>query len=307
MSISPVANYYHAVSIQNVSEPKTSAFSQKSFTLEPRESSRGLPIVKGIVLPHTIPFTIDKPRGFDAVQCKGFLGKSTSAAISDIAKKCLAELAVSFIIGATTLCFIASHAQGVFLVSAIAIQTICNAALRYAAAREIISSELASRLCIPIFCYITALNLHMLLQETGHAIAAQWMFQNASPKITINPYMYAITEFNTAHLTAWGQNIGKSGALLFVTIMGPLFSLAISAVAIAVGLTVQKKFQELGKYLTRYGRADFYNQSLCALRVMLTSPPANARNFVYLKECGIHPLIPFVAILTTQFFIKPLS
>jgi len=234
------------------------------------------------------------------------------AIIRDVAKRCLVELGVSLAIGAVSFFFTASLLHGALLFAAIAVQTICNAALRYARAlaeREPQSEEsrkiaaACAYLCPTTFAYLTAVNAQSLIHESGHAAAASLLFKEANPQITLTPCLGGLTRYSATHLSALGQKVGRSKTLLLVTLMGPVSTLFVSAVAMAVGLAIGGKFPELGTYLEGVGRGNFYAHAFYAVTALLSSPPSSAHDFVRLGSYGIHPLAAAIAILAVPILI----
>lgn len=219
--------------------------------------------------------------------------------VQDVAKRCLAELAVSLAIGTVAVFFTATSLHSTLIFAAIVVQTVANTALRLAAAlaAKLPESEetqwiksASPYFCTTMFAYLTAGNAQSLVHEAGHAFSAKWMFQNANPKITLTPCLGGITRFSTAHLSGWGEKLGRSNAMLIVALMGPACSLLVSSIAIMVGIAVRKKFPELGYYLIGVGKGDFYAHSAYAFFAISPSPGAHANDFLRLQAFGIHPL-----------------
>ena len=232
--------------------------------------------------------------------------------IQDVARRCLMELALSLVIGTIAASFTATPLHAALIFAAIVVQTVANAALRTADAlaakmppcQETQWIRSASPyLCMNMFAYMTAGNAQSLLHESGHAIAAKWCFKNANPQITLTPCLGGVTQFSTTHLSALGEKLGKSNALLLVTLMGPSCSLLISTAVIAVGYAVRNKLPELGVYLIGVGRGDFYVHSYYALTALTSMPSSQAHDFIRLRSYGIHPLAAAMAILAIPFLI----
>ena len=232
--------------------------------------------------------------------------------IQDVAKRCLIELAVSLIIATASCFFTATLLHGTLLFAAIAVQTVCNAALRYAGAIAARAPDCpesqwilkgSSYFCTTAFAYLTAVNAQTLIHEGGHALTANLLFQNANPRNILTPCMGGMTRFNTTHLTSLGEKIGRNGALFITTIVGPAATLLVSGIAMVVGFVVQAKFPELAYYLIGVGRGDFYAHSFYALTALSSSPPTTSHDFVRLRTYGIHPLASAIAILAAPFLI----
>ncbi len=226
--------------------------------------------------------------------------------IQDVAKRCFIELAVSLAIGAVAASFTASLLHASLIFAAIAVQTVSNAALRTAEAlamkmppcdeTEWIRSA-CPYLCTTFFAYLTAFNAQILLHEAGHRVGAMGMFQNANPQTTLTPCLGGLTQFSTKDLTTLGLRLGRSNAMLIVTLMGPTCSLLISTIAIAVGYAIRNKFPELGRYSVGVGRGDFYAHSFYALSALSTTPGPKGHDFLRLRAYGVHPLAAAIAIL----------
>jgi len=232
--------------------------------------------------------------------------------IQDVARRCLLELGVSLVIGTVAASFVATPVHGAFIFAAIAVQTVCNAALRLAEGlatklppcKETEWIRVASPYCcMTMFAYLTAYNAQILLHEAGHAMAAVAMFQNANPQISFTPCVGGLTQFSTANLTALGKQLGRNKVMLVVTLMGPSCTLLISTIAMVVGYIIEHKFPELGCYLTGIGRGDFVAHSAYALTALSITPAAQAHDFVRLKAHGIHPLVSAIAIMAIPILI----
>jgi len=232
--------------------------------------------------------------------------------VKDVAKRCLIELAVSLAIGTTAAFFTTTSVHQMVIFAAISVQTVSNAALRLADAlaskmpecKETQWIRSASRyLCTTMFSYLTAFNAQILIHESGHAIAATWLFQDANPEITFTPCLGGITRFSTTHLSYWGEKIGKSNAILVATLMGPACSLLVSAVAIAVGYASQGKFPELGYYLIGVGKGDFVAHSAYAMAALSSSPSSQAHDYVRLRTFGIHPIASTIVLIAIPTLI----
>ena len=232
--------------------------------------------------------------------------------VQDVAKRSFLELAVSLSIGTAAVFFVATPLHGTLLFALIAIQTVGNAALRLAAAlaarmpeceetRRIHSAALYFR--TTLFAYLTAGNAQSLLHELGHAAGAKWMFQDANPKITLTPCLGGITRFSAVELTSWGKWVGRNGAMLIVTALGPLSTLLVSAAAIVSGFALQKKFPELGYYLIGVGKGDFFAHSCYALTALSSSPGTQGHDFIRLRAHGIHPLAASITLLAIPILI----
>jgi hypothetical protein len=232
--------------------------------------------------------------------------------VEDVAKRCFIELAVSLAIGAVAAAFTASLLHASLIFAAIAVQTVSNAAFRTLEAlvlkmppskeTEWIKSA-CPYLCTTFFAYLTAFNAQILFHEAGHRAAAIQMFRNANPETTLMPCLGGSTQFSTADLTTLGQSLGKSKAMLIVTLMGPLSSLLISGVALAVGYAIRNKFPELGRYLIGVGRGDFYAHSFYALSALSASPGPKGHDFLRLRTYGLHPLAAATAILAVPLLL----
>ena len=223
--------------------------------------------------------------------------------IQQIAVPCLVELGVSLAIGLVTLSFTTTVYAAPMVFGAIALQTIANAALRYCRASFAIAGKdtwgdfICNYLCMMNFGYLTAVHLQTCLHECGHALAAQLLFQNARPQITVQPFAGGSTSFSTRNLTSWGQKIGKTGALCFATAMGPGTALAVSAAVVMTGYVAKSKFPELGQYLVGVGRGDFWGGAWYAFSALDPEVNTHAHDFHYLSDHGIPPLVAAIGIL----------
>jgi len=230
--------------------------------------------------------------------------------IYEVVKKSLNELAISLAIGGVTILFVATPVQGLLIFSAIAIQTICNTALRISEAyakkdtqtkeSHLISSG-SAYLRPNIFSYLTAYNGQILMHEFGHALSAKALFQNANPTIEMTPYLGGVTVWNSGALTALGEKLGKRGSMLVVTLMGAGTSLLVSAIAIVIGIVVESRFEELSAYLICVGRGDFYAHACYAFTALFL--PKFGHDFAELALYGIHPLACSIVLLAIPSMI----
>lgn len=241
---------------------------------------------------------------------------SRSRIIREVAIRSLTELAVSLAIGTAALLFTTGPIAGSLIFGAIAVQTLCNALLRYYGALtvELEKSGKEKRetegivaacnyLCPTTFAYMTAINGQTLIHETGHALAARAVFQNANPKIIIHPLKGGLTTFFTSSLTDFGKRLGKARAICFVTAMGPASTLLISAAIIVIGYIAQAKFPELSNYLVSVGRGDFYAHAWYAFTSYDKTALGAGHDFDRLAAHGLHPLAAAVAILAVPLFL----
>ncbi len=234
-----------------------------------------------------------------------------STIVREVAIRCLTELAISLAIGTAAFFFTADLVSGSLIFVAIAVQTVCNALLRYYSAS---TAELQKNgterivtacnyLCPTVFAYMTAINGQTLIHEAGHALAAGSVFKGARPKITVHPLTGGITTFFIHSLTDFGKKLGKARAICFVTAMGPVSTLLISAIAIVIGYVVQSKFPELSNYLIVVGRGDFYAHAWYAFTAFDTAALGTSHDFDQLAAHGLHPLAAVVAILAVPLFL----
>jgi hypothetical protein len=121
--------------------------------------------------------------------------------------------------------------------------------------------------------------------------------------MSLDPFGECITHYNTQELTELGKKFGKKRSLCIVASAGPMVSLSVSMIAMAVGKAMKTRFQEPGTFLMAYGKMDFIGHALYALS-SLVSKPSPKHDFVILKENGIHPLVAAVPLIAIPLLLE---
>ncbi|HSX38729.1 MAG TPA: hypothetical protein VLE95_07885 [Chlamydiales bacterium] len=232
----------------------------------------------------------------------------------EIVGRCLTELGCSLLIDSGFHRFTSSPKAGGVLFGSALMQTVSNSFLRYRAyntpprgANGLVGRLIplsTHALCANIFACFTGVHAQRLLHEGGHAWAANAVFKNAKPKITLFPYGATRTEYATAELTDFGSKLGKHRSLTLVAVSGPATTLLVSTIAMIAGMAVRAKFQELSCYLIAYGRMDFFQHAVYAANAMLAHPKDDKHDFVVLSASGVHPLAAAIVLIALPLFLE---
>ncbi len=194
----------------------------------------------------------------------------------------LVELGVSLAMGTTTSYFTPTPSHTVVLFVAIGVQTVANAFFR---------AQGNIYYCMVSFAYITAYNIQNLIHEWGHAVAANQIYQNANPRISLIPFFWGKTQYNSEHYTEFGEGLGPIHSRSLIALAGPVFSLLASGAGILIANALRPRFAELAMYFMLVSEGDFYcNAVLAAIAPFYESPD---NDFAPLKAYG--SLVPLVA------------
>lgn len=237
--------------------------------------------------------------------------------IQNIAFRSLAELAISLTIGVAVCAFITSGAGISFVICTMLLQNIINffarligtLALQKAlvggphAKQYLTIARSASMFASGSFAFGTGLNTQTLIHETGHALAAKALYQNANPRIEILPFVGGFTRFSTEKLSFLGRKLGEGKSIALTAAAGPFLSLSVSSGLLASSFCIEKKYPEISLYLRMTSIADFINHTIYALSALKASSTALSHDFVRLRLCGIHPLAAATAIVATPILI----
>ncbi len=153
-----------------------------------------------------------------------------------------------------------------------------------------------------VFGNMAADSIGTLIHEGGHALAADALFQNADPHISITPFgdqNAGVTNANTNFLSSWGQRIGMKMALFIFSAGGPAIQLLVSTICLGLaGTKWIEKYPTLRTYLFSFGviyAGGLTNYSLCA--------PIPGDDFVSMSQLsGINPAA-FVAMTLLPYLV----
>lgn len=232
-----------------------------------------------------------------------FEGFFFSESIVRIAQKCLQELAVSFVIAAAVALFVPSPMGTALLLSALKVQLAVNLML--------LSIGELSQKCAPVcewgraisFAIFTGLNAQFLIHETGHFLAALFLYKNSGPSITIIPFAGGVTFRLKAPLSLLGKTLGPAAVGILWTAGGPICALLVSAALLEASQAMRDQYPQLRKYLLCWSAIDFLNHARYALSALKPNPSNHLHDFVKLSKMGLHPAAAVIAILAIPMIV----
>jgi hypothetical protein len=146
--------------------------------------------------------------------------------------------------------------------------------------------------------------------ELGHAVAANAVYQNANPSISVQPFKGGVCRYTAGPLTDLGQKLGPNGARALVAGAGTLVDATSAAVAFAVGYKIRKEHPVLGPALMGYGGFTVLNSMLYAGTALKGSLPLLAKqgnDFAALAtSIGLPPLASIAllgALLPAEYLL----
>lgn len=241
--------------------------------------------------------------------------------VSDIVQKiaidCLKELAFSFAMGATVILFVPFAAGISVMASALFVQLAVSVFFRalgaYSSYKIAEGSpntyyfEKAVSLCEWLvginFAVLTGYNVQTLIHESGHAMAASFIYKKAQPVIEIYPFLGGITQFQKTPMTPFGKNLGPVAATCLRVASGPALTLILSSVLFAIGLAIQEKHPQLGKYLISWSLLDFIVHSVYAYSAVDLDPSNLTHDFTHLAIFGLDPITATIGIIAIPTLI----
>lgn len=136
--------------------------------------------------------------------------------------------------------------------------------------------------CLSIACrYIS-----ILAHETGHAIAAQGLFLNANPSISIHlSGSKGFTEFSSRELNEIGNLLGYQNALALTYIAGPLVNLIVGMGTLAIEDTVSKQ----GRFYNNMCSASMRSIILYVIIDLILKETLNGDYSTFSQRSGIDP------------------
>ena len=142
----------------------------------------------------------------------------------------------------------------------------------------------------------TGSGVSILAHEAGHATAANLLYVNAHPHISITPLKGGVTSFDPSHLSTWGNELGRNLSNAVVSAAGPAVDVVTSMAAFAVGYKMRKEHKILGPALMGYGSLMMLNDTLYAASAVSSNVAALAakgNDFAGIATAlHIHPIIP---------------
>lgn len=234
--------------------------------------------------------------------------KTERSLLTEVAIRCLRELAFSTICVRTVLLFVASPIGASRLFYGLAYQSIMNLYFHSLGARaSALSMEKLASQCewttSLYFAYFTVPNTANLIHEAGHALAALAVYKNPKPGILIDPFVRGVTTYQKTALTSFGKALGPLRAKVLVIASGPGLIFVVSLTFWILGWVLYKKYPQLSKSMILSAGLEFYNQSLYALSALSANPSRLSHDFVSLALFGLSPLAAAIAIVAIPTFI----
>ena len=154
-----------------------------------------------------------------------------------------------------------------------------------------------------VFSLMDLITRDLLTHELGHAIAAQQCFFEASPRITITPFVGGITRYTKSGLTGLGKMLGKERVSLLIAAAGPMASFATSLSMIALAHFKKKENPELSEKLEAAAIVSITSHILYAFSA-LQGRKDNGHDFARLAQGGYHPLALIVSMAAIPILMK---
>jgi hypothetical protein len=237
--------------------------------------------------------------------------------IKKIALACLKEFAISLILGLAVCCFVPSVVGISAVITAsliqLAVSIFFHSLGTYADYK--VSQKggnvaffqnlrtIAEWVTGANFALFTGFNTQMLIHEGGHALAAIAAYKRPRPQMILYPFNGGLTQFYKTTLTPFGKKLGPVATTCFVIASGPGLTLLISTVLFAIGVAIQKKYPQVGKYLIAWGILDFANHAQYALSALWADPSRLAHDFVHLSIFGLHPVVAGIGIIAIPIIV----
>jgi len=239
---------------------------------------------------------------------------SIGTAITRVASRCFKELAVSLAIGSIVGCFVAPAGTAI-LVQALMIQ--CAVSLFFHTLGAFAAYKCAQKpspgfekilsfadwMAGANFALLTGFNGQMLVHESGHALAALALYNQASPRIDLIPFGQALTQFHKRSLSALGKSIGPAATTCVIIASGPALTLFVSAALLAIGLAIKERHPNLSKYLITWALLDFLCTAHYAHSAIGKERFQFSHDFVHLSIFGLPPATATAAIVAIPVLV----
>lgn len=233
--------------------------------------------------------------------------------ISDLAKSCLAEFAMSVAItGVTSLFVVTSTGMSTLLVTALAvgaINTVIKTIIAYLQYRifQLQDGHRRENLraiveghnwtTAAVFTYLDRTTRSVLTHEVGHAAAASLLYHNANPTIEIFPMEGGVTRYYPSVLSKIGKYLGKKNADLFVTAAGSGASILFATGSLILASHIKKSHPQLHRYLVATAVMSIVQETFYAITALWTPKKHLSHDFVALWRHGIHPVVSAIAMV----------
>lgn len=224
--------------------------------------------------------------------------------VSEVARKTLAELAITLAIGAICLPFVATYAGVAFMALSAAIQFPFNFKMRIVAK---INPDFPSLIPQALFEITTMHRFMTLIHEAGHAIAMRALISGAKTQIVLNDFAGGSTTLFPSRpyqATPLGAMIGLKRIQPCISAAGPALSLAVSTIAFASSFALEPHYPELSRTCYYSSMFDFSIHAFYALSATWEDPVKSSHDFTVLAQHGISPIACTVAICAIPILIS---
>ncbi len=143
-----------------------------------------------------------------------------------------------------------------------------------------------------------------LIHEAGHALTGMILFQNANPRIMINPLeKIGLSKISAKNLSFLGNCLGKNKARLLVTVAGPLTAFLFSLGSIIAASYLPDSYQQTKLFLLTSAIASITIHIFDAFSALSIPPSAfSANDFAVLSFYGLNPAIAAISMLAISVF-----
>lgn len=155
--------------------------------------------------------------------------------------------------------------------------------------------------CPALFSSLCCTTSHVVVHESGHALAIYSLFANSKPVITIKPFEYGFTSFIPGTLSSLGAKIGLKWSMLIVTAAGSIAGVVTSTVIYAIGRAILSRAPELARYMEAYGISGIAIHAAYPISDLFSSGGGDF--YKIWKTTGIHPLVSFIGVVALPIIV----
>jgi hypothetical protein len=279
-----------------------------------------------ILSTHHFSFSEHKPPSFnEGASCIAIsLHEIKTSMIKKIAASSFKELSVSFILTGLTCFFVASPAIPTLLITTIGILALnlfmrsmtgyltykLERAKREPSDKEDVESlqfahSFLQYLCPISFTILDITTRDVLVHESGHALTAMALYQNARPTIEVFPLEGGVTRYSAGPLTKLGEFFGRKISGVIVSGAGAAFSILFATVNIGLAHHFKQDHPELHRYLLCAAISSIAQHVFYALSALWEKRPSSGHDFVKLwRVGGIHPVISVICMVALPLIVK---
>lgn len=252
------------------------------------------------------------------------LSKIKISIIKDVALSSFKELNVTFVLTGVTCLFVASPAIPTLLITTIGILALnllirsVTGYLTYALERTKrvpsskedvetmqITHSFLQYLCPMTFTILDTTTRDVLVHESGHALTAMALYQNAKPRIEVFPLEGGVTRYSTGPMTKLGEFFGRKVSGVIVSGAGTAFSIIFATINIGLAHHFKQDHPELHRYFLCMAICTIAQHAIYALSALWEKRPSSGHDFVKLwRVGGIHPVISVICMIALPLIVK---